>query len=752
MASVKSAALDSISVLFDGTDKLDILCPEDLSAAPSADTSAEDLPKDNHFLKIAEGCILRGEFRILPIKKGAKSPLIKWKGTSIDTASTAEWLKLSNAHLQEMGRRFPDANACVLAKPNEKLFLDIDTMTEFHEAYEKFAGEPYPKTHTTSARENRCQEHFLQTDEARTLRNIGQFEIDGIDFSVRYCNSYVIAEGSTHPKGSTYKTIVDAAIAPMPDKLVAFIKHLCKKAGKESESFSSSQNQNPSLAFNEATDELLDAIAASFIKREAPNGVAFGQHDCFLISLAGALRREGAGQEQIEKILVRDCEEICIGHRGDFAEMCHNKAVSACRYPVGQEPPFTVGGKKASKDIASIVRPKSQDQPLDQSVEDQNNYTEFEIVRADSVEMKSVKWLWKGRFAEKMNTINGDPGEGKGVLISYIVARITKGEDFYDAKNDLPPSEVLVLSNEDNIEDTLVPRFVAAGADLSKILIVKMMRYGKNKEYTREFCLGQDLENVRNKVLANPLIKLMVVDPVSNYLPPNVKTIDEKSVRLALMPVVRLAEDLGITIIGVQHLNKKADQKFLYRVSGAMGFIGVGRMNWLCSKVPPAKDGTLNEDYEMQKVKGNLVKRNQAGLIYRIEDAIVKIQGKDTVIPYLKFVGSAATTLDQQAPGESGKKSAAINLNTRTSECEDELVKMLTPGPMPADEVVHYMGVDFNIGKTIVYRAAANLKVVKFKSDKTETGKDGKQYHVGLWRLPDRPEKDTLNQGEELAF
>jgi hypothetical protein len=311
--------------------------------------------KANHFLRIAEGCIERGEFRILPIKIGGKNPLIKWKDAPFDVANTAEWLKLAAAHIQDIGQRFPDANACVVAKPDESLFLDIDTMKEFREAYERFSGELYPRTYTTSARENRCQEHWLQTDATRAMGNIGQFQVDGIDFSVRQHNLYVLAEGSQHPQGGTYRKIVDAAITPTPDNLVAFIKHLCEKAGQKHKTFASSQNQNPSVFPKKGptTDEELNRIAKDFIKRTVPEGtIQSGTgHDTFLNKLSGKLREEGGEQEQIEEILTRACEEVCPDHGSDWLEMVEKHARNICKKPVGDDTRALVGGKPASTDI-----------------------------------------------------------------------------------------------------------------------------------------------------------------------------------------------------------------------------------------------------------------------------------------------------------------------------------------------------------------------------------------------------------------
>src|SRR5271170_328615 len=104
----------------------------------------------SRFRTIAERSVARGETRVLPIAIGGKNPAIKWKGSKFDTTSTEEWAGLVSSWICEQEINFANLNACVLAKPNECLFLDIDTAKAFHEGYEKFTGHSYPVTFTTS--------------------------------------------------------------------------------------------------------------------------------------------------------------------------------------------------------------------------------------------------------------------------------------------------------------------------------------------------------------------------------------------------------------------------------------------------------------------------------------------------------------------------------------------------------------------------------------------------------------------------
>jgi hypothetical protein len=117
------------------------------------------------------------------------------------------------------------ANVAVIAKPFEHLFLDEDESEEFRTGYEGFAAEPFPSTFTTTARTDRVQSHWKQTDATRKMGNIGQDQLGML--SVRQHNLYVLAEGSQHKNGvDFYRVIDDSPIQPMPDKLVEYLLHL----------------------------------------------------------------------------------------------------------------------------------------------------------------------------------------------------------------------------------------------------------------------------------------------------------------------------------------------------------------------------------------------------------------------------------------------------------------------------------------------------------------------------------------------
>src|SRR5262249_61113266 len=68
------------------------------------------------------------------------------------------------------------------------------------------------------------------------------------------------------------------------------------------------------------------------------------------------------------------------------------------------------------------------------------------------------------------------PGMGKSQAQCSYVACATASCPWPDGAKALPPCNVIMLTAEDNIEQILVPRLIAAGADLTRITILKSIR------------------------------------------------------------------------------------------------------------------------------------------------------------------------------------------------------------------------------------------------------------------------------------
>ena len=116
--------------------------------------------------------------------------------------------------------------------------------------------------------------------------------------------------------------------------------------------------------------------------------------------------------------------------------------------------------------------------------------------RASSFEMEALDWLWPDRFAlGKVGLIAGLPDEGKGQLLCYMMAKSPAAALAVRGRLGTA-GNVILLTAEDDIKDTVVPRLAAAGADLDRVEIIGMVRDGTKD---RMFNIAADLELLREK-------------------------------------------------------------------------------------------------------------------------------------------------------------------------------------------------------------------------------------------------------------
>jgi putative DNA primase/helicase len=293
---------------------------------------------------------------------------------------------------------------------------------------------------------------------------------------------------------------------------------------------------------------------------------------------------------------------------------------------------------------------------------------------ASTINPKKVEWLWPNRVPlGKLTLFVGDPDNGKSMVATYVAATVTTGRAWFDEKNSVPAGEVLIFASEDDLNDTAVPRLMAAGADRNKVHFATM-RGGQTKE-EREMQLTSDGEAIKKFLDENANIRLVVIDPVSNYLG-HANMNKEQEVRKALTPLQKLVAETSVAIIGIMHLNKKADSQPIHRIGGAMAFVGVARAVWLFFR--DLKDADV---LHMVPVKKNIGKRI-SGLKYQIITKPVKIGEEDVPEPYLDWLGYPDQTGDDLLlPKPAGRP------RDKRGDALEWLKKILSEGPLPATEI-----------------------------------------------------------------
>jgi hypothetical protein len=234
--------------------------------------------------------------------------------------------------------------------------------------------------------------------------------------------------------------------------------------------------------------------------------------------------------------------------------------------------------RKIASGVGFEVNVSKNDQPIsevEQRDTGQRRKRSAVLVRADAIKPVPIKWSWRGRFAfGKLALIAGDPGLGKSQIALDIVARHTTSEEWPVDVGRAELCDCVVLTAEDGLADTVVPRLLAAGADLSKVHFLTGTRSKTGEEEC--FDLTKDVEVLRDMLEHHPNVKIISIDPLTAYLG-DTQAQRNSQVRKALAPLVKLIEETGVLVIGVTHLNK-SQGKAIYRVLDSIAFVALGRI------------------------------------------------------------------------------------------------------------------------------------------------------------------------------
>src|SRR6266487_4019311 len=98
-----------------------------------------------------------------------------------------------------------------------------------------------------------------------------------------------------------------------------------------------------------------------------------------------------------------------------------------------------------------------------------------------------------------LSLLGGLPDQGKSLLTLELAARATKGEVWPCNEGKALQGDVILMTVEDSIETAVYPRLKAAGADLSKVHVIKMAKNTIDKK-KRMFNLATDLAALEKKI------------------------------------------------------------------------------------------------------------------------------------------------------------------------------------------------------------------------------------------------------------
>lgn len=396
---------------------------------------------------------------------------------------------------------------------------------------------------------------------------------------VRGLGGYVIAPGATLPDGRSYRIVQGSwdAIPSLPESLAAFLQ---EKRSTVTPALSGGPAGLPvtdrERAFAQAAlaDEVakLSAMREGSGRNRALNGAAhsLGTMDGWidLNTVATALReaslangyvaKDGeaqvratiesginAGRSKPRPLLTSRVPDI------DISAMVAN-GIAAFKHKQSQAPSARIGKRCVT------------------------------LVQCSTIEARPITWLWNGFIPQgKLTLLAGAGGTGKSTLAFNFAATVSNGGAWPDGTRCDVAANVLIWSSEDDAADTITPRLMAVGANLSRCGVISGAI--DQNGLRSPFDAARDMDQLREATLQIGGVSLLVIDPIVTAVTGDMHKAND--VRRSLQSIVDFATETNCAVVGITHFAKStAGKNSAERVIGSQAFAALARMVLVAAK------------------------------------------------------------------------------------------------------------------------------------------------------------------------
>ncbi len=190
-----------------------------------------------------------------------------------------------------------------------------------------------------------------------------------------------------------------------------------------------------------------------------------------------------------------------------------------------------------------------------------------QVVRED------VSWLWQPYVPyNKVTLMEGDPGAGKTYLLLTICAAVTQGFFLPDQDGRVKPVDptragnVLYITAEDGLGDTISPRAAALGANLDRLIVL-------------EDATAFSLTNPQplHDAIAEYQARLVVIDPLTAFLGTEMDMNRTNEVRPFMQALGMMASEHKCAMLASRHWTKATGGRAKYRGQGNIDFFAAAR-------------------------------------------------------------------------------------------------------------------------------------------------------------------------------
>lgn len=278
---------------------------------------------------------------------------------------------------------------------------------------------------------------------------------------------------------------------------------------------------------------------------------------------------------------------------------------------------------------------------------------ELLVTPLSTISPTRTRWAAKNQVPIGTITIlAGMAGIAKSTILAWFIARWTHGTVEGDLHGS--PALVALINGEDDTSSVLVPRLMAAGADLNMVVSMSSVSVtDRENDWISSPNLADDLRSIRAQIIETGA-RILIIDPIISLMAGDSDRKDD--VRRNLDPLATMAAELGIAIICVAHF-KKGSGRASDMLSGSHAFRDITRSLLLLA----VDDETDERILTVEKSNYSAVKPSVAFNVDSVE--IPTADGEHAVVGRAVMLGATTVTVEDLLRRESavlGERSSEL--------------------------------------------------------------------------------------------
>jgi putative DNA primase/helicase len=323
------------------------------------------------------------------------------------------------------------------------------------------------------------------------------------------------------------------------------------------------------------------------------------------------------------------------------------------------------------------------------------------LLQCSTIQAKPITWLWKGYLPSgKLTLLAGAGGTGKSTIAFSFAGIVSNGGVWPDNSHCNIAGNVLIWSSEDDAADTILPRLMAVGANLSRCGIISG---AVDEDGLRcPFDAASDMGRLRDAILQIGGISLLIVDPIVTAVTGDMHKAND--VRRSLQAIVDFASEMNCAVLGITHFAKgTAGKNSAERVIGSQAFAALARMVLVTAK----EEDSQNRVFTRAKSNNGI---DTGGFSYTIEALTLAGGIVTTRALWGESLEGSSRSILSEIEGDSADEGSS-----KLNQAKAFLLDKLKNGFMPQKELFEHAREIQGITDGTMRRAGKALSIVPRK-------------------------------------